>query len=46
MSKHSTEFKIKVVNKYLESKGSSIYLSDKYGIPSNNINKIWANVYK
>ncbi|GEL81922.1 hypothetical protein EMU01_30660 [Enterococcus mundtii] len=36
MAKYSFEFKLKIVQEYLEKKGSASYLSKKYGLKSNS----------
>lgn len=46
MAKYSTEFKMKVVKEYLESRISYISLSNKYGIPNECVIRRWVNAYK
>jgi transposase len=46
MSKHSFEFKKKIVLEYLEGKGGTPYLSKKYGLGSNTMLRKWINAYK
>ena len=46
MAKYSTEFKIKVVNAYLNNEGSYGYLSKKYGVSDKSIIRRWVNAYK
>lgn len=46
MAKYSTEFKMKLVEEYLESNISYKSLSDKYCIPSEIVIKNWVNAYK
>ena len=46
MAKYSTEFKMKVVKEYLESKNSYKSLSEKYKLPHQEIVKRWVNAYK
>ena len=46
MAKYSTEFKMKLVEEYLESNISYKSLSDKYCIPSKIVVKNWVNAYK
>ena len=46
MAKYSTEFKMKVVKEYLESKNSYTNLSEKYCIPDKSVIRRWVNAYK
>ena len=46
MAKCSTEFKVKIVKEYLESKNSYKYLSEKYSIPDKCVIRRWVNAYK
>lgn len=46
MTKYSTEFKIKVVKEYLESKNSYKSLSEKYKLSHQETVKRWVNAYK
>ena len=46
MAKYSTEFKMKVVKEYLESKNSYKSLSEKYKLSHQEIVKRWVNAYK
>lgn len=46
MAKYSTEFKLKIVKEYLESKKSYKYLSEKYCIPDKSVIIRWVNAYK
>ena len=46
MAKYSTEFKMKVVKEYLESKNSYTNLSEKYCIPDKSVIRRWVNSYK
>lgn len=46
MAKHSFEFKKKVVLEYLEGKGGTPYLSQKYGLGSNTQLRKWISTYK
>ena len=46
MAKYSTEFKMKVVKEYLESKISYKSLSEKYNLSHQEIVKRWVNAYK
>lgn len=45
MSKYSFEFKKQVVNAYLNGEGGYTYLANKFGIPSDNIVKLWVDNY-
>ena len=45
MAKYSTEFKIKVVNAYLNNEGSYGCLSKKYGVSDRTIIRRWVNAY-
>ena len=46
MSKYSYEFKMKVVQSYLNGEGSYQYLSDKYNIPSGETIRKWVLAYE
>ena len=46
MSKHSFEFKKKVVLEYSDGKGGVKYLSKKYGLGSNSQLHKWIKAYK
>lgn len=46
MAKYSTELKIKVVKKYLESNISYKPLVDKYDISKTTVIRTWVNAYK
>ena len=46
MAKYSTEFKMKVVKEYLESKNSYTNLSEKYCISDKSVIRRWVNAYK
>ena len=46
MAKYSFEFKIKVVNEYLQGKLGYMLLSKKYHIPSEKIIREWVAVYR
>ena len=46
MAKYSTEFKMKIVKEYLESKNSYKYLSEKYCISDKIVIRRWVNAYK
>ena len=45
MAKYSFEFKKKVVQEYLEGKGSYVYLAKQYNIPDEKQVRIWVNAY-
>ena len=45
MAKYSFEFKMQVVNDYLNGNGGYRYLSQKYGIPQDSIIRKWVNAY-
>ena len=45
MAKYSFEFKKKVVQEYLEGKGSYVYLAKQYNIPDEKQVCIWVNAY-
>ena len=45
MTKHSFEFKKKVVLEYLDGKGGTAHLSKKYGLGSNSQLRKWINAY-
>ena len=46
MSKYSYEFKLKVVQAYLNGEGSYAYLSKKHNIPSKDKINIWVKTFK
>ena len=46
MAKYSYEFKLKVVQEYLNGKGSYDYLSKKYNIPASSRLKEWVASFK
>ena len=46
MTKHSFEFKKKIVLEYLNGKGGILYLSKKYGLTSNSQLHKWVKNYK
>ena len=46
MAKYSFEFKRNIVQEYLEGKGSTSYLSKKYGVKSATQVKDWLNAYQ
>lgn len=46
MAKYSFEFKLKIVQEYLEGKGVIAYLSKKYAIKSSNQVRNWLNAYR
>ena len=46
MAKYSYEFKMKVVQAYLNGEGSYEFLSQKYHIPTNSKLREWVAVYK
>lgn len=46
MAKYSYEFKLKVVQEYLNGEGSCNYLSKKYNIPAKSNIEKWVAVYK
>ena len=46
MAKYSYEFKLKVVQAYLNSEGGYRYLSKKYNIPAKQNIGAWVQVYK
>ncbi len=46
MAKYSYEFKLKVVQAYLNGKGSYHYLSKKYNIPAKQNIEAWVQAYK
>jgi len=45
MAKYSFKFKKKVVQEYLEGKGSYVYLAKQYNIPDEKQVRIWVNAY-
>ena len=46
MAKYSYEFKKKIVLEYLEGKGGTWYLSEKYGLNTNSQLRKWINAYR
>lgn len=46
MVKYSFEFKLKIVQEYLEGKGGTLYLSKKYGVKSKEQLRRWMNAYQ
>ena len=46
MAKYSYEFKMKVVQSYLDGVGSYVYLARKYNIPSKTRIEEWVKAYK
>lgn len=46
MAKYSFEFKKKIVEDYLASKGGTRYLADKYNVPSQSNVQKWINNYQ
>ena len=46
MAKYSYEFKKKVVQAYLDGKGSYEYLARQYNMPDKYQLKVWVNAYK
>ena len=46
VAKYSLEFKIKVVQAYLNGEGGYGYLSKKYGVPAQNNIKAWVHAYR
>jgi transposase len=46
MAKYSFEFKMKIVQEYLEGKGGSRFLSIKYGVKSPKQVQTWINTYR
>lgn len=46
MAKFNLEFKLEMVQKYLDGEGGYAYLSKKYGIKSESLIKQWVNTYK
>jgi transposase len=45
MAKYSFEFKLKIVQEYLEGKGGYRYLANKHGIKSSGQVRYWINAY-
>ena len=45
MDKYSFEFKMQVVNDYLNGNGGYRYLAQKYGIPQDSTVQKWVNAY-
>ncbi len=45
MAKYSFEFKLQVVNDYLNGNGGYQYLAQKYGIPQNSVVRNWVKAY-
>lgn len=46
MAKYSYEFKLQVVQAYLDGEGGYRYLSKKYGVPSKRDIEKWVFAYK
>ena len=46
MAKYSFEFKMEIVQAYLNGEGSYGYLAEKYNIPSSSILKTWVASYR
>ncbi|MEY8371856.1 helix-turn-helix domain-containing protein, partial [Aerococcaceae bacterium 50-4] len=46
VSKYSEEFKIKIVNEYLNGNLSYVQLANKYHMPSDTLLQRWVNAYK
>ena len=46
MAKYSNEFKMNVVQEYLNGNGGFTYLSQKYGIPAKSNIKKWVDAYR
>ena len=46
MTKYSTEFKMKIVQEYLNKEGGYKYLTDKYGLSDHSVVRRWVNSYK
>lgn len=46
MAKYSFEFKLKIVQEYLEGKGGTPYLTKKYSLKSDRQARDWINAYK
>ncbi|MDD3924852.1 MAG: transposase [Erysipelotrichaceae bacterium] len=46
MAKYSLEFKLKVVNEYINGLGGTTYLSDKYNIPAHSVIQDWIDQFK
>lgn len=46
MAKYNFEFKIKIVQKYLDGAGGYAYLTKKYGVSSESQLINWVNAYK
>lgn len=46
MAKYSFEFKLNIVQEYLEGKGGTRYLSKKYGVKSKEQLQRWINAYQ
>ena len=46
MKKYSTEFKMKIVQEYLNKEGGYKYLTDKYGLSDHSVVRRWVNSYK
>ena len=46
MKKYSTEFKMKIVQEYLNEEGGYKYLTDKYGLSDHSVVRRWVNSYK
>lgn len=46
MAKYSFEFKLKIVQEYLNGKGGYKFLSKKYGVPNHEQLMVWVSNYK
>ncbi len=46
MAKYSYEFKMKVVQAYLNGEGGCAYLANKYNIPAKRSIEDWVHAYK
>jgi transposase len=46
MAKYSFEFKLKIVQEYLNGKGGYTFLSKKYGVPNHEQLMVWVSNYK
>ena len=45
MAKYNYDFKLQIVKEYLQGEGGYTFLSNKYGIPSESIIKMWVHTY-
>lgn len=46
MAKYSAEFKMKIVQEYLNKEGGYKYLTDKYGLSDHSVVRRWVNSFK